>query len=107
MAMNREPPDYSFSPIIANGGDVIVPHVLRRLRAEQADYRKADIIVILRDFCRLNDCKEGREDIIRAVKEAVAGIESPGYRQIAERSLAGMKGESVPMPRIEGSNKSN
>src|SRR5688500_13122236 len=42
MAMSREPPDYSFSPMIARSGDVIVPRLLKRLRTEQADYRKAD-----------------------------------------------------------------
>lgn len=100
LAMAREPSDYTFSEEIARQGDVVLPAVLRRMEWEKEDSRKVNVIVILSDFCRLEDCKKNKPEIIEAVEKQISSIRSPAWRGIAEQLLSAMKGNPVPLPEI-------
>ena len=97
-AMSMEPPDFTFSEEIAKNGNRIIPPVLYRLKIEKRDRKKVDLLVILKDLCRNENCRNAEPSFFTEVENEVSKMHDPEWRRMAEESLSYIKGNPVPFP---------
>ncbi len=84
---DREPPDLRFADDIARQGTTVIPALLKRLREEHAEYRQEAIVKILEAMSRKYVDLRTNQEVIDAIKEAIAKMEDRDWQRITQNSL--------------------
>lgn len=80
-------PAMPFDDAIASQGEAILPDLLRRLKAEPADYRQCDLISLFvkmhRNYLPLNENKE----VIDTLEQVVVRMKDRDWKDMSRKSL--------------------
>jgi hypothetical protein len=83
----HEPPRMDLGEDITRQGKSVLPDLLRRLRAEEEDYRRRDIISLIALMHKKYEPLNENREVIDTVENAVEQMQDPVWRRMSQRSL--------------------
>lgn len=86
--MRIEPPQIGFAWYIADHGEKVIPFLVDRLRQENDESKRRDIIYIFEAMARGGDL-EGRQDIVEIIQQVISTMK--GSKEESEQMLARIK----------------
>ena len=93
-------PAMPFDEAIASQGEVILPDLLRRLKAEPADYRRCDLISLFLTMHRQSLPLNENKEVIDTLEQVVAQMKDPDWKNMSRKSLDLIKADpDTPIPR--------
>lgn len=96
----RDLPTMTFDDAIASQGEAVLPDLLRRLKAEPAEYRQCDLMSLFvkmhRNYVPLNE----KRQVINTLELVVARMKDRDWKDMSQKSLELVKASpDTPIPR--------
>jgi hypothetical protein len=91
--MNREPPESGYAAYIAEGGEQVIPYLLKRLKAEPLEITKTRILDIFTVLAVKGNLR-GRQDVIDELERVVSNLKFAPLKSKAERYMDTIKREN-------------
>lgn len=92
--MNRRPPASSLSLLIAERGEAAIPTLLQKLEAEKDELFQYAIIDVF-EVMSVKGYLRDRRDVIDRIRQVVAKMKVPTFREMAEKDLDQIKKNSL------------
>jgi hypothetical protein len=85
-ALDRRPPEISLAIYIANRGEPAIPVLLKRLESEKDELFQYGIVDIL-EVMSMKGTLRNKPDLVNRVRQVVARMKIPTFREMSEASL--------------------
>jgi len=99
----HEPPRMGYGELIASQGESVLPDLLRRLKAEPAEYRQYDLLLVIETMHRKFLPLDKNKEVIETVEKTVNEMKDPAWQSSSRRSLEIIRNSPdtpVPRPRV-------